>query len=59
MVEIQNRGKKMKKVMVLDQIRKIAGDENVSVFGVASASAMAGEKLGHRSENLLLGAQSL
>ncbi len=49
----------MKKVMVLDQIRKIAGDENVSVFGVASASAMAGEKLGHRSENLLLGAQSL
>ncbi len=49
----------MTKVMALDQIRKIAGDENVPVFGVAPASAMAGEKPGHRPEDLLPGAQSL
>lgn len=45
--------------MIIDQIRKIAEDENVPVFGVGPASAMADEKPGHRPEDLLPGTQSL
>lgn len=42
-----------------DQIRKIAEAENIPVFGIGPASAMANEKPGHRPEDLLPGAQSM
>jgi epoxyqueuosine reductase QueG len=45
--------------MIADQIRKIAEDENVAVFGIGSASEMADERPGHRPDDLLPGAQSL
>src|SRR4030042_224239 len=45
--------------MIADQIRKIAKDENVSAFGIASASDMSDERPGHRPDDLLPKAQSL
>jgi epoxyqueuosine reductase len=45
--------------MIVEQIRKIADDEDVPVFGVGPASAMANERSGHRPEDLLPGAHSL
>lgn len=45
--------------LITDQIQKIAEAENVPVFGIAPASAMADEKPGHRSEDLLPGSKSL
>ena len=45
--------------MITNQIRKIAENENVPVFGIGPASAMADEKPGHRPDDLLPGAQSL
>ena len=45
--------------MIVDELRKIAQDENVSVLGFGSASKMADEPPGHRPEDLLPGAQSL
>lgn len=45
--------------MIVDQIRKMAEEEQVPVLGSGPASAMAGERPGHRPEDLLPGAQSL
>ena len=45
--------------MIADLIRSVAEDEEVPVFGIGPASAMADEKPGHRPEDLLPGAQSL
>jgi len=45
--------------MIADQIRRIAENENVSVFGIGAASKMADERPGHRPNDLLPGAQSL
>jgi len=45
--------------MIAEQIREIAQDENLPVFGIGPASAMANENLGHRPEDLLPGTQSL
>jgi epoxyqueuosine reductase QueG len=45
--------------MIVEHIRKIAEDENVPVFGIGPASAMADETPGYRPEDLLPGAQSL
>jgi hypothetical protein len=45
--------------MIVDQIRKIAEDENIPVWGIGPASKMAGELPGHRPADLLPGAQSL
>jgi epoxyqueuosine reductase QueG len=47
------------KAMIADQIRKIIKDENVPIFGIGPAAAMADEKPGHRPTDLLPGAQSL
>jgi epoxyqueuosine reductase QueG len=45
--------------MIVDQIRKIAEEENIPVWGIGPASKMAGEVTGHRPVDLLPGAQSL
>jgi epoxyqueuosine reductase QueG len=45
--------------MIADKIRKIAEQENVSVFGIGSALEMADEPAGHRPDDFLPGAQSL
>ena len=45
--------------MVVDEIRKIAEDEDVPVLGMGLASKMANELPGHRPDDLLPGAQSL
>jgi len=45
--------------MITDRIRKIAEDENIPVFGIGPAAAMADEKPGHRPDDLLPGARSL
>jgi epoxyqueuosine reductase QueG len=45
--------------MIADRIRKIAEDENIPVFGIGPASAMADEEPGHRPQDLLPGARSL
>ena len=45
--------------MIADQIRTIARDENIPVFGISPASAMVDEKPGHRPDDLLPGAESL
>lgn len=45
--------------MIIDEIRKIARDENVSVFGIGSASEMAGEPPGYRPEDFMPGVQSI
>lgn len=45
--------------MIVDEILKIAEQENVPVLGFGPASEMAGELPGHRPEDLLPGAQSL
>lgn len=44
---------------IVDEIRKLTGRESIPVLGFGPASAMAGERLGHRPEDLLPGAQSL
>jgi epoxyqueuosine reductase QueG len=49
----------MSKKTIADKISRIAKDENVPVFGIGLASAMANEKPGHRPENLLPGTKSL
>ena len=49
----------MSKKAIADKISRIAKDENVPVFGIGPASAMADEKLGHRPEDLLPGTKSL
>jgi len=45
--------------MIVDEIHKIAENENVPVLGFGPASRMADEPPGHRPEDLLPGAQSL
>ncbi len=45
--------------MLADQILKMAKNENIPVFGIGPASAMADEKPGHRPDDLLPGTQSL
>ena len=45
--------------MIVDDIRKITGEEHVPVWGIGPASKMASETPGHRPEDLLPGAQSL
>ena len=45
--------------MVIEEIRRLAKDENVSVFGIGSASKMADEPLGYRPEDYMPGVQSL
>jgi epoxyqueuosine reductase QueG len=45
--------------MVVEEIRKIAADENIPVLGIGPASKMANEPPGHRPEDLLPGAHSL
>lgn len=45
--------------MIVEDIRKIAEDEHVPVWGIGHASSMANERPGHRPEDLLPGAQSL
>lgn len=45
--------------MIVEEIRKIARDEHVPVWGIGRASKMANEQPGHRSDDLLPGAQSL
>lgn len=49
----------MSKKAIADKISKIAKAENVPVFGIGSASAMADERPGHRPEDLLPGTKSL
>jgi len=44
---------------ITDQIQKMAEAENIPVFGIGPASAMADEKPGHRPEDLLPGTKSL
>ena len=45
--------------MIADQIRKIAIDENVAVFGIGSASEMVNQSPGHKPDDLLPGTRSL
>jgi epoxyqueuosine reductase QueG len=45
--------------MIVDQIREMTGEEQIPVLGFGPASGMAGERPGHRPENLLPGARSL
>ena len=45
--------------MIVEDIRKIAEEEQVPVWGIGPASKMANEPPGHRPEDLLPGAQSL
>ena len=49
----------MSKKTIADEISKLAKAENVPVFGIGPASAMATEKPGHRPEDLLPGTKSL
>ena len=45
--------------MVIDEILRIAKDENISVFGIGSAVEMAGEPPGYRPEDFLSGVQNV
>ena len=45
--------------MIIEKIRKIAGDENVSVFGIGPASEMADDSVGFRPDDFIPGVQSL
>jgi len=45
--------------MTIDQIRKIAEDEQIPAWGIGPASKMAGEAPGHQPGDFLPGAQSL
>lgn len=45
--------------MIIEEIRRITKDENVSVFGIGPASEMADEPSGYRPEDFLPGVQSL
>jgi epoxyqueuosine reductase len=45
--------------MIVDEIRKIAEDEHIPVWGISNASKMANEPPSHRPEDLLPGTQSL
>ena len=45
--------------MIVEQIRKIAEEESIPVWGIGQASKMADELPGHRPADLLPGAQSL
>ena len=45
--------------LIIDQIQKIAEIENIPVFGIGPATAMADEKPDHRPEDLLPGTKSL
>jgi hypothetical protein len=45
--------------MIVDQIRKIAKDENIPVWGIGPASKMSDEQPGYRPDDLLPGTQSL
>ena len=45
--------------MIIDEIRRIAKDENVSVFGTGPASEMANEPPGYRPEDFMPGVKSL
>jgi len=45
--------------MIIDEIHRIAKDENVSVFGIGPASEMADERAGYRPEDFIPGVQSL
>jgi epoxyqueuosine reductase len=45
--------------MIVDEIRRIAREEDIPVLGIGKASKMADEPRGHRPEDLLPGAQSL
>lgn len=45
--------------MIMNEIQKIAKNENVSVFGAGPASAMADEPVGYRPEDFMSGTKSL
>ena len=45
--------------MIINEFKRIANDENITVFGIGPASAMKNEPEGYRPENLLPGVQSL
>jgi epoxyqueuosine reductase QueG len=45
--------------MIVDQIRKIAKDENIPVWGIGPVSKMSDEQPGYRPDDLLPGTQSL
>jgi len=45
--------------MIIDELKRITKDENISVFGIGPASEMKDEPEGYRPENLLPGVQSL
>jgi len=45
--------------MIIEEIRKIARDENVSVFGIGPASEMADDPVGFRPHDFIPGVQSL
>ena len=45
--------------MILDEFRRIAKDENVSVFGIAPTREMRSEPPGYRPEDILPGVRSL
>lgn len=44
---------------IVDRVQQIAGDEDVAILGIGTASAMDGEPAGHRPADLLPGAQSM
>ena len=45
--------------MIIEEIHRIAKDENVSVFGIGPASEMADERIGYRPEDFMPGVQGL
>ena len=45
--------------MMIDKIRKIIGDEHISVFGIAPATTMADESIHCRPESFFPGVKSL
>ena len=45
--------------MVINEFKRIAKDENLTVFGIGPASEMKNEPEGYRPEDLLPGVQSL
>jgi hypothetical protein len=47
------------KAMIVDQICRMAEEEQIPVLGCGPASEMAGARPGHRPEDLLPGAESL
>jgi len=44
--------------MITEEIRRIAGEEDLAVWGIGPASKMADESPGHRPDDLLPGARA-